>query len=93
MYVLTNTDRQFGACYMTDTKLLESVAQMEQDDLYILPSSIHECMIVPSRWENDAEGLGEMVREINRTQVAEEEFLSDCVYYYSRASGQVEIAS
>ena len=65
----------------------------EDDDLYILPSSVHECMIVPYRYEDDPEDLGKMVREINRTQVDEEEFLSDCVYYYDRVLDRVEIAA
>ena len=50
-------------------------------------------MIVPYRYEDDPEDLGKMVREINRTQVDEEEFLSDCVYYYDRVLDRVEIAA
>ena len=93
MYVLTNSMRQFGACYLADTEVLDEFARKEEDDLYILPSSVHECMIVPCRYESDPEDLGRMVREINRTQVDEEEFLSDCVYYYDRQLGKVDIAA
>jgi hypothetical protein len=93
MYVLTNSCRQFGACYLADNSVLSKLAEKEDDDLYILPSSVHECMIVPYRYEDDPEDLGKMVREINRTQVDEEEFLSDCVYYYDRVLDRVEIAA
>ena len=93
MYVLTNSRRQFGACYLADTEVLDEFARKEDDDLYILPSSVHECMIVPCRYESDPEDLGRMVREINRTQVDEEEFLSDCVYYYDRQLGTIDIAA
>ena len=93
MYVLTNRDRQFGACYVANTGVLSELARREEDDLYILPSSVHECMIVPVRCGQDPEELGEMVREINRTQVDAEEFLSDSVYRFNREMNQVEIAA
>ena len=50
-------------------------------------------MIVPVHCGQDPEELGEMVREINRTQVDEEEFLSDSVYRFNREMNQVEIAA
>ena len=93
MYVLTNSSRQFGACYMADKAVLNELARREDDDLYILPSSVHECMIVPCRYEEDPEDLGKMVREINRTEVDAEEFLSDSVYHYDRIMDRVEIAA
>lgn len=93
IYVLTNTDRQFGACYMARKDILGSLAAKEADNLYILPSSVHECMIIPVRFGQDPEDLGAMVREINRTQVEAEEYLSDSVYYYDRQTDRLEIAA
>ena len=93
IYVLTNSARQFGACYMARKDILGSLAQKEEDNLYILPSSVHECMIIPVHFGQDPEDLGAMVREINRTQVDAEEFLSDSVYYYDRERDYLEIAA
>jgi len=51
-------------------------------DFYLLPSSIHELILVPVGEDRDREHLEEMVKEINQTQVAMEEILSDTVYNY-----------
>ena len=50
-------------------------------------------MIIPVRFGQDPEDLGAMVREINRTQVEAEEYLSDSVYYYDRQTDRLEIAA
>ena len=60
-------------------------------DLYILPSSVHEILLLPADAGNP-EGLAEIVKEVNLTQVAPEERLSDSVYLYERESGKIKIA-
>ena len=47
-----------------------------QSDYYVLPSSIHECIIIPSDEQLDPEALHEMVKEINEEHVAPEELLA-----------------
>lgn len=54
-----------------------------------MPSSIHEVILVPADTVADEKELREMVTDINRTQVAEDEVLADSVYYYSRASNKI----
>lgn len=85
LYVLTNQIRSFGAAVILYEGCLEMIAEYLDDNYYVLPSSVHEVIIVP---EKDAprgkEGLSEMVDEINRTQVEAEEILSDIAYYYDR---------
>ena len=49
---------------------------------FILPSSVHETILLPDRGES-AEGLLEIVKEINHTQVAPEEVLTDSVYHFT----------
>ena len=93
LYVLTNKDRQFGAFYLTDKHILNTIAEAQDDNLYILPSSVHECIVLPERYEEDPEDLSDMVMEINRTQVPEEAFLSDSVYYYDRIIDEIDIAA
>ena len=92
LYVLTNRARQYGAYYLTDTKGLSEISRKLDSDLFLLPSSVHECMVVPADcWENP-EDLAQMVWEINREQVSAEEYLADSVYRYSRREGSLKIA-
>lgn len=93
MYVLTNSERQYGACYLADREVVAQIAEEMSDDLFLLPSSIHECMVLPCGFGGDPEKLADLVREINRTQVAAEDYLGDSVYYYCRETGDLEIAA
>ncbi len=92
MYVLTNTHRTHGAACILYADVLKDFAQALNDNLYILPSSIHEIIMVPASLAGKASQLREMVVEINATQVQEEEVLSDSVYFFDRFTGKVEIA-
>ena len=51
-------------------------------DYYVLPSSIHETLIVPDTGLHDVNELEAMVKEVNETQVAPDEILSDKVQHY-----------
>lgn len=84
MYVLTNKQKLHGAACMLYPGILKAFAEEIQQDVYILPSSVHEVILVPADADTDREALREIVTEINRTQVAEEEVLADSVYFYSR---------
>ena len=85
LYVLTNKIRSFGAAVILYDGCLEMIADFLQDNYFVLPSSVHELIIVS---EKDAPwggvGLSEMVKEINRSQVDPEDILSDTTYYYDR---------
>ena len=93
MYVLTNTARLFGAYYMTDLKILHQIAESLNTDLYLLPSSVHECIVVPEAVCEAPEDLACIVREINHTQVWAGEYLSDTVYRFRDEGRCLEIAS
>lgn len=82
MFVLTNSFRTFGAACILYKGLLESIGNQIGENYYILPSSIHEVIIVPESQSPTREYLREMVIEINETQVEQEDFLSDSIYYY-----------
>ena len=87
MYVLTNRMRSYGAACIAYPYIPGMIGETLGSDYYILPSSVHEVMIVPACGGLDGEELEEMVREINATQVAEEEVLSNHIYYYERRTG------
>ncbi len=84
MYVLSNTSRIFGASCILYPDVLKNFAKELESDLYILPSSVHEVILLPANEVADAKELEEMVSDINETQLKPEEVLSNSVYYYSR---------
>ena len=85
MYVLSNTRWLFGASSLLYPGVLKRISQYLASDLYILPSSIHECIIIPSKSVYTREDLQKIVREMNETQVREDEYLSDTVYQYEES--------
>lgn len=84
MYVLTNHNRYYGAACMVYPDMLEKIGNMLQEDYYVLPSSVHEIIFVGKTYCMDSFTLNEIIEEINRTQVVEEEWLSDHTYLYQR---------
>ena len=82
MYVLTNEQKFNGAAIILSEKTMDQVADKVGDRFFILPSSIHELLVVPRNAGIDRKDLENMVRNVNATQVAPEERLSDHVYIY-----------
>lgn len=89
MYVLTNSLRSFGAACILYDGILEKMHEEIGENYYLLPSSIHEMIIVPESNSPSREHMNEMIAEVNQTQLDEEEFLSDCVYYYNRKTKEL----
>lgn len=87
IYVLTNQFKNNGAVFMAFDDILKNVAKKINDNFYILPSSIHELLIVPKSNNISKSELEKMVREINQTEVDPKEVLSDTVYEYHRDKG------
>ena len=84
MYVLSNKDKQYGGVYMFDTEVMSRIAEEIGGDLVVIPSSIHESILLKKQEETDFDILRDMVKEVNRTQLHPTEILSDEVYQYSR---------
>mgnify|MGYP003370784908 CR=1 FL=1 len=84
MFVLTNRGNYFGAVCMIFDSVLSEIGETLQDDFWVLPSSIHECVIVPAQIQTNGTELQALVREINRKEVQAEEFLSNEIYFYHR---------
>jgi hypothetical protein len=89
MYVLTNQKGINGATCMLYDNVLRDFADNIHSDLFILPSSIHEIILVPCQKDMKKEAFMEMVSEVNRTQVAGDEILSDRVYFYTRKENAI----
>lgn len=82
MIIISNKDKCYGAGAILSSDVLGKVSQALEDDLYILPSSIHECIAIPAQDPSREAELRDMVREINDTQVLPEEVLSNQVYFF-----------
>ena len=82
LYLLTNDTALYGAAVILYPGLLREVADYLGSDFFVLPSSVHEVILLPDNGE-EAEGLLQIVTEINHTQVEEEEILIDAVYKYT----------
>ena len=89
MYVATNSLGINGSSVILYKEELHSLSDRLNSNLYILPSSIHEVIIVPAEDNIDKEQLLNMVKEVNETQVPIQEVLSDNVYYFNRETDEV----
>ena len=92
MFVLTNEEKINGASKLLDSITMDEVAKRIGTNFYILPSSIHETILVTATDCSISE-LEKMVMEVNETEVAAEEILSDHVYRYNYDSHCLEIAA
>lgn len=82
VYVLSNKHGLFGAAALLNTKVMDDVISKVGSDFYILPSSVHEVLIIPNVNGMDIEMLTEMVKEVNASAVSSVDKLSDHVFTY-----------
>lgn len=89
MYVLSNPEKLFGAATMLYPQELDRFAGQIGAGLYLLPSSVHEIIMIPDDGFQDKDALLKMVTEINDTQVDPEEVLAYAIYYYDRKNSEI----
>ena len=92
MYVLTGKEKKYGASLIANRELMQAIRESLGEDYYILPSSIHETLILPQSNAPSPQELKAMVMEVNRSTVEAEEFLSDNVYKYNESQKAIELA-
>lgn len=90
MYVLTNQNKRYGASAMLYSEQMGKLAQRLGSDLLILPSSVHEVLLLPDVGDREYDAYRRMVGEVNRTQVEPEEVLSYGLYRYNRENSEIE---
>ncbi len=91
LYVLTNQFQSFGASAVLYEGALERIRQTLGEDFYVLPSSVHEMLILPASMSPGRDVIRSIVQEINETQLKAHEILSDEVYFYGRERGELVI--
>lgn len=89
MFILSNPKGINGATCLLYDNVLKKFSDRLQSDLFILPSSIHEIILIPYEKTIAREALAAMVKDVNHTQVASDEVLSDRVYHYSREKNAI----
>ena len=91
-FILTNKKGINGFAAVFYPGVLKDAADMIGKNLFVLPSSIHESLLVADDGSVRAAELRRMVREVNAGCVAEEEIVSDSVYFYDRKEGKLSMA-
>lgn len=92
-FVITNKDKKLGACCLVCPEVIETAINKLGIDCYILPSSIHEVILVEKRGgSEDLEYLRDCVKQVNRQSIPAAEILSDKVFVYNAKTKKIEIA-
>lgn len=92
MYIISNDVRINGAISMLYEDMLHDLAEKLGNDLYILPSSVHETIAVSAK-QGDAERLAAIVEDINMTRVELKDRLSNQVYLYDKDLRMLSLAT
>ncbi|MGN1147742.1 MAG: DUF5688 family protein [Lachnospiraceae bacterium] len=91
MYIMTLRGRYFGAVCICYEEMMRFFAKKCGKSFFILPSSIHEIILIPDSGRERPEELRKMVQEVNAGHVALEEQLSDNIYYFNISEGKVSV--
>ena len=86
---MSNRLRSYGAAAILYEDRLEGIGDYLKENYYVLPSSVHEVIIVPESAAPGWEALNALVAEVNETQIEAEDILSDRAYYYDRGKGKL----
>lgn len=90
IYVLSNVSTVNGATCILYDDVLENVANIFENSFYIIPSSIHEVILI-SDDEVCGEALATILHQVNSTEVSPEEVLSDSLYYFDRDTRKISV--
>lgn len=91
LFVLSNTCGVYGATAMLYQDVLKNFSEMMESDIVILPSSVHEILLLPYTIVHDMNEVKETVEHVNRVEVPLTDVLSDHVYLYDRERNTISI--
>lgn len=89
--VLSNQDGIGGANFILYTDIFEELAEQVNSDIFILPSSVHELLLIKASDGFEFYELINMVREVNATEVSIDEVLSNNIYKYDRQHKKIDL--
>lgn len=93
MFLVTNGSRSYGASALLYPEVMSKVAKELGDDYYVLPSSVHEVILVKASEAPDIQELANMVREINSAEVAPDDQLADKVYFFDADAKELKLVA
>ncbi|MCD8362184.1 MAG: DUF5688 family protein [Lachnospiraceae bacterium] len=93
LYVATNPEMKNGACVIAYPGFMEAAAETMKGNFFILPSSLHEVIMVPENGMMSYQELETIVANVNQTQVLPEDQLSGNVYHYDCQEKAFELAA
>ena len=89
--VLTTEDRFSGAATLFYPGVKERVAELVDWDYFIIPSSVHELLVIPADGTISAKELAMMVKTVNSYEVSKEEQLGNRVLFYDRTNNELGV--
>ena len=89
MYILTNENGLNGAGVLFYPDMKKRIGEILDDSYYVLPSSLHEVIIMPEKLSPDIRVLEAMVKDANRTVVESQDILSDRVFMFDREKNRM----
>lgn len=92
MYILTNRRKHYGASEILDQNTLREISDKMKGDFIVLPSSVHEVIVLDAKNGMKYKDLASIVQDVNASEVSAEEFLSDHVYVYNRRTESLNMA-
>ena len=90
-FILTNQQKTKGAVMAVNPKTMDRITA-KLGEVYVIPSSVDETLIVPKKYVDDLEALQKMVRDINASEVRPEDQLSNNIYEYDAKTHSLKIA-
>ncbi len=93
LFILSNERHANGAACMLYPEVLKNFSEKIGRNIYIIPSSVHEVLLMPETDYMYAKFIREMVREVNDTTVDAEEILSYSVYFYNRSTDEITMSA
>ncbi|HJC23252.1 MAG TPA: hypothetical protein H9761_06055 [Candidatus Eisenbergiella merdavium] len=82
--IVSNKEHYWGACFLANNSVLQCLADSLQDDLIIIPLSVHEIIVQRRRDYNTVPVTTIDLEEINKEEVAKEDRLSNNIYLFCR---------
>ena len=92
LMVLSNKDMELGASVLFYPEVQERISAAIGGDYFVLPSSVHELLVLPDNGDHNAGSLAKMVQDVNRNSVSPEERLGDKVLHYRADVDRLSVA-
>lgn len=89
MHILTNVQKLDGAAAMFYPDIMDEIERQMGGKVTIIPSSVHEVIVIPSDASQSEKEFAEMIAEVNKTEVAPQEILGYRPLVYDEITKEV----